>query len=329
MCADFYGYDIALKETLLKMGAKNVYLYSEGSGFFYGRFTLKTPYHILKDPHKQTNKTKELIEKIDNTHFDYLLCIEYTPFKKWFINWLRERDPNIKCILFLWDRVKDSPKEQKGYLPLFDKVWSFDRDDCKRFGFTYQPDFYLENGTCPYDDCEYDISFVGSMGDGNKRVYDRPAILSYIDRFCKEHKLNAFLYLRYTYVKSRSLKYFGIPDEFEKVLGKYKNESFMHLESIPLAKVQEIQKHSKVILDLAHDNRQGLTINAITALATGKKLITTNKRIKDESFYSERNVLILDPKKLSLSADFFIQKPQVIHLENLRMDNWLRTILTL
>ncbi|MCH5311509.1 MAG: hypothetical protein J1E57_06100 [Prevotella sp.] len=33
-----------------------------------------------------------------------------------------------------------------------------------------------------------------------------------------------------------------------------------------------------IIIDLSHRKRQGMTINAITALAMGKKLITTNKK---------------------------------------------------
>ena len=97
--------------------------------------------------------------------------------------------------------------------------------------------------------------------------------------------------------------------------------------SLPLEEVEKLQQNAKIIIDLSHANRQGLTINAITALAKGKKLITTNKRIVEESFYSPTNIYILDDKKPSLDAEWLKTPPQPVDMSSLRMDNWLRTVL--
>jgi hypothetical protein len=107
----------------------------------------------------------------------------------------------------------------------------------------------------------------------------------------------------------------------------HSQKSFMHLEAMPLEEVEKLQQNAKIIIDLSHANRQGLTINAITALAKGKKLITTNKRIVEEPFYSPTNIYILDEKNPSLDAEWLKTPPQPVDMSSLRMDNWLRTVL--
>jgi len=70
-----------------------------------------------------------------------------------------------------------------------------------------------------------------------------------------------------------------------------------------------------------------MTINCITALATGKKLITTNKRIAEEPFYHPNNIYIIDAEKPVLDIEFFHSEIENIDLSHLRLDNWLLHIL--
>ena len=82
-----------------------------------------------------------------------------------------------------------------------------------------------------------------------------------------------------------------------------------------------------MLLDINHAHRQGMTINCITALATGKKLITTNQRIKDESFYTPNNIYLLDEENPVLDMAFFDSEVEKMDLTHLRLDNWLLHIL--
>lgn len=327
MCEKFFGYDIALRDTLLKLGAEDVFLHDVTwlQATLRGKFNKRTIPAIIRHPRARTQWTENLKEEIGNRHFDIFLCMPITPFKKSFMKWLRQRNPNIKTILFIWDSVDGIMSYYKDYFPLFDKIYTFDRDDSKRYGFIYQPDFYLSDATVPYAECAYDMNFIGNLSD-NVDVYNRPSILSFIEQFSIAHHLNSFLYLKYANHRSRLNRYFGIKSKYERLVEAYCENDFMHLEAMPLEEVEKKQQNAKIIIDLSHANRQGLTINAITALAKGKKLITTNKRIIDEPFYNPANIYVLDEVNPHLDIDWLKTPPQPVNMSELRIDNWLRTV---
>lgn len=328
MCESFFGYDKVLRDTLLDLGAEEVYLH--GVEWFQATTRRKITYWtilaLLKNPNERKHWTEKLITDIGNRKFDVFLCIPYTPFCKSFMTWLKSNNPNIYTVLFIWDKVDGIMSYYKDYFPLFDKIYSFDRDDCSTYGFTYQADFYISDKTVPYSECKYDMNFIGNLSN-NEAVFSRPSILSYIERFSEEHHLNTFLYLKYSNHKARLNKYFGIKNKYERLVETYAEKKFMHIESMPLENVEKLQQNAKVIIDLSHANRQGLTINAITALAKGKKLITTNKRIIDEPFYNPANIYVLDEVNPHLDIDWFKTPPQPVNMSELRIDNWLKTVL--
>lgn len=88
-------------------------------------------------------------------------------------------------------------------------------------------------------------------------------------------------------------------------------------------KCNRIQASARVLLDLNHKGRQGMTINCITALAHGQKLITTNKRIMDEPFYNPDMIYIMDENNPHLEVSFWNRPNKPIDLSYLRIDNWL------
>lgn len=329
MCEKFFGYDVALKETLLGMGAKDVYLHDVAwlEASWRGKFNKKRIPAIIRHPRARTQWTEELKKDIGDRQFDIFLCMPITPFKKSFMSWLRQRNPNIKTILFIWDKVEGIMSYYKDYFHLFDKIYTFDRDDSSKYRFVYQPDFYISDVTVPYDKCGYDLNFVGNLSY-NKAVFNRPKVLAYIEQFALQYNLKTYLYLKYSYQESRWNKLLGIKDEYQKIIEPYLKSPFMHTESLPLSVVEEKQENAKVIIDLSHSNRQGLTINAITALAKGKKLITTNKRLVEEPFYNPANIYILDEENPKLDIDFFKTEPKPIDMSSLRIDNWLNTVLS-
>ena len=119
---------------------------------------------------------------------------------------------------------------------------------------------------------------------------------------------------------------FKKPNGWTKVY-RYQNEPWLHFDSLSLEDCNKIQSQSKVLLDINHKNRQGMTINAITALAQGQKLITTNVRIKNEAFYNPNMIYIMDEKNPHIDLDFFEKPSEPIDFSELRLDNWLKHIL--
>ena len=55
-----------------------------------------------------------------------------------------------------------------------------------------------------------------------------------------------------------------------------------------------IFRESKCILDAPQAGQTGLTIRTIECLGAKRKMITTNKYIKEYDFYNEANILVYD-----------------------------------
>lgn len=331
MCDKFYDYDVKIKNTLLHLGAKEVKL--KNAKFFPGSFrekiSLKTLIFFIKNPFERSIWTNKLIKEIKGKKFDIFLCIENMSFKKRFISYLKSNNPEIKTYLFLWDTFETQQYRFRDYLPLFDYKLSFDRGDCKKYGLEYLPDFYLP--LTHTNDINYDVSFFGAMHPGE--TSKRAELLYKINMECERLGLKSYLYLKYTpvltkYKKCRKLlSYILGYSSYNKVLKKYLSEPYMHSEAVSTDIVDAVYSQSKVILDISHPNRQGMTINCITALASGKKLITTNKYVTQESYYSPSNICVIDESNPKLDANFFSGNHTQIDLLYLRIDNWLKILL--
>lgn len=327
-----YGCERLLEKSLKSLGAKEVVLKTPYplKGSFRNHIKLKTLFSFLKNPQERTRATKELIKEIDDLTFDTVLCVENTNFSLCFLDYLRRKNPDVSITMFLWDTVDKHHPRYNDYWSRFDKVYIFDRDEANKYGFEYYPDFYIGEKNEPVEP-QYDIAFIGSMRRGT--TMQRAFTLHKIQQFCNEHGLRQYFRLKCKEYKNPKVNF--IKTAYRKVcnkkywdtVAKYIPYSFIYKDTISLEEVDRIYSQSMVLLDLAYPGRQGMTINCITAIAKGKKLITTNKRIKEEPFYDPANIFIIDENNPKLDIEFFKSPVKPINLEYLRVDNWLKHIL--
>lgn len=321
----FYGYGELMEKELLNLGAHSVYR-KVAEGFppsLKQQLSLQNLKTHFRHPFIRRRVTENFKHEIANKHFDILLVVQDMPFTKDFLSFITDHNPGIRKILFLWDVFRTRIVRNYDYLPLFDTVYSFDRDDARTYNLRYYPDFYIDKPLIPLSECKYDLSFVGSMN--YKDTLYRGEALIKINEICKRLRLNTYFYLRhpkfswYTrflpwrwslYNLIKQLKSLGITEEY----------------SIPLEDCNNAQSKSKVFLDLSYKDRQGMTINAITALALGKKLITTNYRIVDEDFYDKDLIYVIDPDNPVIPRSFLDNNYTSANLVHLRLDNWLKHI---
>ena len=323
-----------LMDELYKLGAKNVYL--KTAAYFassprddmFWKPIYKSVYLYLKDPYARTKWTILFQNEISDLKFDVFLVIENTSFKKSFMNFLRERNPGIKTIWFLWDTFKIQQKFHKDYIRLFDKVYTFDRDDASKYGLIYYPNFYVEPKGNPNK--VYDICFVGSANSSVTSF--RIEVIEKIRKQCEALGLRTYFYVKVEQrAKSKNIlkriyRYF-LPCRYDKMIKKYSSIGYLHTNGINLNEFNSIIRDSSVIIDLSYPDRQGMTINAIAAIASGKKLVTTNHRIKQEPFFHPNNILVIDQVNPRIDVDF-IKLPIIpIDMNYLRMENWLQHII--
>ena len=76
---------------------------------------------------------------------------------------------------------------------------------------------------------------------------------------------------------------------------------------IPLEMVNQFIDESKALLDIHRTKQDGLSFRVFESLGKEKKLITTNKDIKNYDFYNEQNILIID-ENFEIPKSFFDSK---------------------
>ncbi len=198
---------------------------------------------------------------------DTLICMthQYSPY---ILCWVKKHYPNIKCINYFWDEVDVS-----GY-PIVKtedfENWSFCRWDCQKYGFYYNPQFYVNSIHLPDVEVEYDVVFVGADRNGQSK-YRIDELNKCLKLFQKEN-LTSFIW----FVSD-------IPDVPENIGRKRRLSENEYLLATAKA---------KAVLELVDPRTPWMTMRPLLALANGKKVITNNISIQEEKFYSKANVFI-------------------------------------
>ena len=225
--------------------------------------------------------------------YDYILFIKCEAPTVEVLQEFRKQFPFAKKILYLWDSVANIKSIHKkfGY---FDKIFSFDKDDVKKYKFLeyaywgYTKEFEVAGSTTP----EYDLSFIGTLHSV------RPAVLSKIEQQCHDLGLSfyQFLYLPHPVVFL-----------YNKLTNKnFKGVKYTQLHRKPLSTEETIQiyKNSKAILEIENSRQSGATTRLGETLGMQKKLVTTFN-CKNADYFRPQNQFIIDCNAPVLNKEFF------------------------
>lgn len=234
------------------------------------------------------------IGKIKDAHFDKVFILKGDYLSNSQMTLLKELYPSAEFILYLWDDIARIGFFN-GYLNYFDKILSFDSEDCKRYGFIHRPLFYLENKIEKVP--KYvDISFVGTEHS------ERLNRLRQIKNICVKYGLT------YSFKMITSKSRYICKKIFKS---KYdSDEDIFCTKSVPYKQYLQILNGSKAVVDFPFPSQSGLTMRTIESLSLGVKIITSNKSISDyvdipTYMYYILNQDVIDGDKLRL----FIEKP--------------------
>ena len=87
---------------------------------------------------------------------------------------------------------------------------------------------------------------------------------------------------------------------------------------------------SRCVLDDQREGQSGLTARFMWALASNKKIVTTNKWALDYNFVSPKQVMIISKYKPRLLIDFIkseLKDEEVSNCSNFRIDHWVNEVL--
>lgn len=189
---------------------------------------------------------------------------------------LKSKTPNL--IAYYWDTIDFYPRKKK-IIHLFDKVYSFDNQDCKKYGFDRLTNFYYyEPAPVPIDKTVFCISHI------EKKRYP---FFNQMGKFLEENQITFRFLTKQSKEKLRS-PYI----EYLK-------------ESIPYHQMLELLNHYEIVLDIAKPHQHGLSFRIFEALGMNKKMITNNRSVMEYDFYNPNNILVIDFDNLVIPKSFF------------------------
>lgn len=311
---DYYGFNDVVYEGFANFSGGNVQnivinerykyknLVEKFENFFSKLFLNKN----LKSVKAQKKLTKTLLELPKK---EYIIINRHDLLSTDQLLTLKNKTPNLFCIL--WDSLQKIP-QQENNLNVFDKVFSFDPQDCVEHNFVKINNFYFVKESRPSLQ-RYKISYLGT--------YDNR-----IDTLIKF----------FEYFNSNDISAIGKLYIYKSELGKVKKElpeniQFFH-QIIPFSKSYQMYDEAEIILDLVHENQRGMSFRPFEALGLRKKLITNNPEIMKYDFYNPNNILYIDTSEDIIIPDHFLENAyQDIDekvYEKYFIKNWVNKILS-
>jgi hypothetical protein len=326
----FYKYHLRIEEELRNFGYHVSVLYNQFDTTY--AFSQNRISFFIRKCLGQIHKVD--ISSYLEEKYDFVLSLGGYSFPKFFLEKLKRNNPSLKTIIYFWDSLRNWKNSDA--IDWFDIRFSFDLYDClkyKKKNLQHLPLFYLDNTILNKDINEpsYNITYIGSLSQFSQ---NRLSFLKRLQGFVIKNNLSAFLFLYCSEMKTKFslVKLFYCITNFRYF--KYylsllfnRQEPFINNQMLSLEKVETIKTMSQCVVDICVKKQTGVSIGVIDTLSRGKKIVTTNKYIKHENFYSLENIFILDKKSINGLLDFISAESVPIDISYLQIRNWLKKLL--
>lgn len=258
--------------------------------------------------------------------YDYLLVVDGLSVPPSLIVRLKKLNPKLVACNYLYDRIRGIYEVDRNFA-YFDRIFSFDLSDSEEYHLQFLPIYWV-----PVErplKTEHEVFGFGGMDSYRLEVFRK------IRKEVKEMAKSSFIKIYYF---NDSLPLIFIKNLVKRALGRPGftfSDFFSGMitnKSLPPEDFRKMILSSHVVLDTNHPYQDGLTARFMWALGAEKKIITTNRSVRDYSFYSEKQIYILneDPRSIRsfLDSDFEMDEVFRVRISAYRIDKWLNTILT-
>lgn len=243
-------------------------------------------------------------KEIKNYTGKYLII--YDPLiTRHFLDWLRKEN-RWEILFFYGNMVGRARHLHPDAIPADIQKWTYDPFDSRTYGLHLNKRLsYFKSFCCPKEETEYDLLFVG-------RDKGRVDFVCDLERKLNERGLRTFFRIvgdtRFT---------------------KHKDKRYG--PEMPYEEICQLVAKSKAILNITMPGQEGLTIRDFEAICNNVKLITTNPKLKEHSFYHENNILVIDTADAE-KIDAFLALPFVPYeeslLQELSLEKWLEEMVS-
>jgi hypothetical protein len=266
--------------------------------------------------------------------YDIFLCINGFSFDGKLVQELRDTNPDIQCVLYLWDSTK--MYDWGGITSYFDKNFSFDPLDAQQLGISYLANFYPKDVELTNATLTKDVFFIGSQHadrfDVLKKIVTHiKAVSDYEIHLLIKYRTILHSKFLYFLFKHSTINYaINFVKNYELIERKIKFDFLIYSPVSPEI-VQNMMEHSRCVLDIQAPTQVGLPHQLVLALGMGKKIITTNDWIKNFDFYDSKQILIINRENPIIPISFLKTDLPILKLPesilDSRIDNWVSKIL--
>lgn len=217
------------------------------------------------------------------------------------IEFIRKKNPSCKIIIWYWNPLASTKRIPEVYRD-FCEEWSFNIEDCNKFGLNYNRQFSFKE---MYQNREmtnvWDFYFVGSDKGRAEKLSTLKETAEAIG-----YKVNFII------IKDKTSR---LPNE---------------IYSKPISYTLNLEYLTKTsaIVEMVQEGQSGLTVRCVEAIFMQKKIITNNTDILKYDFYNSSNIFILEGPEINAEElQTFMEKPfvsideQIIN--NYDFENWL------
>lgn len=326
ICPPFFGYDRAIAAAAEAAGYAVTLMDARASTSAAYKVGLKLAPGLTRAVTARTMAAR-LADLPDPAGIDTVLLVKGDGMTVETVRQLRQLAPRARVVAYLWDSL-DNMRGMGPALALADRVFSFDRGDCARFGWSYQPLFARQTAAsaavsvvsasapAPQTEPLWDWSFIGSLHSDRHRVL-RALVAG-------NPGLRWFVHC---YVQNRIVRLFrAVPDR--GVLGA--GPPPLSMQVLDYARYAEVTAQSRAVVDIEHPAQTGLTMRTIETLIGGKKLITTNAAVRNSDLFHPDRVAVIDRAAPRIPAGFLASDFPAFapgQAEGYLIDAWLANLL--
>ncbi len=277
---------------------------------------------------------KEILAKPEfSSAYDFLLVVDGQAIHPCLFEILSERNPHIKKVNYLFDRIEGVYAFDINF-NYFDSIYTFDPSDSKKFNLNFMQIYWVPI----LSSCKKEYKIFG-FGTYSKFRYNVFSQLEHIfsdvpgDKFIKVYNAN----VRNKYIHEL-INYIRFFLRMERNISlKELNSGLVVSDTIPTGQFREIIASSDVVVDTSAPYQDGITARFMWALGAEKRIITTNKSVRNYSFFSKEQIFVLDLDRineqknelLSFVEGTYVMPDSIRSLVNeYRIDNWIRTLLS-
>ena len=276
----FFGYRDRVHDELVKEGHQVECVNDRPSETTFFKSLAKISYRLAD--RSIARYAEELAKRVENGNYDLVLyvggmsfCFTHKQFS------LIRNSSNARFVAYLWDAFVNC-KRFGQCRDLFHDIYSFEVDDCERYGLSLRPLFFSDTYSSiplmPKDGFAYDACFIGSV--------HQPSKFKIVSEIAQAMEAQGYRVFKYFYMPSRAAEIRC------KVLHPwYRGKAFQH-KPLSVVQVADVYSRSQAIIDSPQSGQSGLTMRTLETLGARRKLITSNEDVMHYDFARYGDVLV-------------------------------------